>query len=359
MSRCAGLWMTLTAAAVIVLGCADDSDRPGAAASSSAGTGGDRAQKPDPHARALATSASHSCALRKAGLYCWGANDTGQLGDGSTASATSPVKAALDATDVVEVAVHTGRSCVRRRSGAVACWGANASGQLGDGTRDDSLEPVEVALEDAAQLALSENTSCALRDDGSVYCWGGSPDGSSEEGSLEPKPVDGVTGALALHSGPMSSYCARGAGWTRCWRLDAGAWTAPIELPDLAAASGIALASAQEVCGIVSGGEVVCSAVDGGSSARLSGSRGTIQLAGGLLTVCGGDIVGAWYCWNILSPMVLQAIGAPRSELTRGPFDQLVTAGFRYCGLGPSGDVQCVERNTPSPQWMPVADLPD
>jgi hypothetical protein len=359
MSRCAGLWMTLTAAAVIVLGCADDSDRPGAAASSSAGTGGDRAQKPDPHARALATSASHSCALRKAGLYCWGANDTGQLGDGSTASATSPVKAAIDATDVVEVAVHTGRSCVRRRSGAVACWGANASGQLGDGTRDDSLEPVEVALEDAAQLALSENTSCALRDDGSVYCWGGSPDGSSEEGSLEPKPVDGVTDALALHSGQMSSYCARGAGWTRCWRLDAGAWTAPIELPDLAAASGVALASAQEVCGIVSGGEVVCSAVDGGSSARLSGSRGTIQLAGGLLTVCGGDIVGAWYCWNILSPMVLQAIGAPRSELTRGPFDQLATAGFRYCGLGPSGDVQCLERNTPSPQWMPVADLPD
>ena len=358
MSRCVGLWMTLMAAAVVALGCASDSDnaRPDAAISSPAGTG---ARPPDPHARALATSASHTCALREAGLYCWGANDAGQLGNGSKADSPKPVKAAIAAADVVEIAAQTGRSCVRRRSGKVACWGANASGQLGDGTRDDSRDPVDVPLADAVQLALSETTSCALRDDGSVWCWGGSPDGSSVEGWLEPKPVNGIAGALALHSGPMSSYCARGEGWIRCWHLDAGAWTEPAELPDLAAASGIALASAQEVCGIMSGGEVVCSASDGSGSARLSGSRGTIQLAGGLLTVCGGDVVGAWYCWNILSPMVLQAIGAPRSELTSGPFDQLVTAGFRYCGLGPSGDVQCLERNAPSPQWMPVADLPD
>jgi len=356
MLRCTGLWMmSLMAAAAI--GCGDDA---AAGPANRVDAAMDNPPAPDPRARRLATSASHTCALRKAGLYCWGSNDTGELGDRSTTSSASPVKAEIDASDVVEIAVSTGRSCVRQRSGKVACWGANASGQLGDGTRDDSLAAVELALDDAVQLALSEATSCALRRDGSVWCWGGSPDGSSGEGWLEAEAVAGIEGALTLHSGPMSTYCAHGESWTRCWDLEGGAWSTPAELPDLAAASGIALASAEEVCGIVSDGEVVCSDVGArSSSVRLSGSRGTLQLAGGLLTVCGGDSIGAWYCWNILSPMVLQALGSPRSELTRGPFDQLVTAGFRYCGLGPDADVQCVERNMPSPQWMPVTGLPD
>jgi hypothetical protein len=355
MARC-GYLMLLMAA----LGCADSGASPRTSTDAAASIAGDASTPaPDSHAGLLATSASHSCALRKAGVFCWGANEHGQLGDETTVSSDRPVQAAVEASDVVEIAVHTGRSCVRRRSGKVACWGANASGQLGDGTRNDSLQPVEPELDDAKQLALDEHTSCALRSDGSVSCWGGAPEGEAEQGSLEPKGIEGIEGALELRSGPMATYCARAQGWTRCWHLENGTWTSPVELPGLDASSGIALASAQQVCGMVSSGEVACTEVNGGSSVRLSGSLGTIQLVSGLLAVCGGDTVGAWYCWNILSPMVLQAIGAPRSELTRGPFNQLVTAGFRYCGLGPSGDVQCLERNTPSPQWSIVTDLPD
>lgn len=353
MSR---FWLLLLAAGMVATGCGG-SDAPALAEPDASLP---RAPTQDPHARALATSASHTCALRKAGVFCWGANDDGQLGDRTTTRSEVPVRAQIDAEDIVELAVHAGRSCVRRRSGAVACWGLNASGQLGDGTRSDSLTPVEPELADASQLALSEATSCALRRDGSVWCWGGSPEDADGAGSLTPQAVAGIAGAVELRSGPMSTYCARGEAWTRCFRLEGGTWTTPVELPALAAASGIALASAEQVCAVVSGGEVVCAEVSGGSSSvRLAGSRGTIQLAGGLLTVCGGDIVGAWYCWNILSPMVLQTIGAPRSELTSGPFDELVTAGFRFCGLGPSAEVQCMERNASAPAWLSIDDLPE
>ena len=356
MLRCHGFQMSLTAAIMFVLGCASAEHEAQERAAPDAG--GSSAPAPDPHARKLATSASHSCALRASGVYCWGANEAGQLGDRTTTSSQTPVQAQVEASDIVELAVHTGRSCARRSTGRVACWGTNESGQLGDGMRSASPAPVEPALDDAAQLALSETTGCALRTDGSVSCWGGSPDDASDEGSLTPVDVAGVGEALELVGGPMNTYCVRGETFTRCFQLNGGAWSDPIELPDLAAASSIALASAQEVCGIVSG-EVVCTEVTGGSRAQLNGSRGTIQLAGGLLTLCGGDIVGTWYCWNILSPMVLAAIGAPRTELSRGPFDELATAGFRYCGLAPSGAVSCLERNTASPAWSDVADLPE
>jgi hypothetical protein len=359
MLRCVRAWLLLMAAG----GCAacggSDADaspagKPEAGSSGGAGSG---APAVDALARRLATSPSHTCALRKAGLYCWGANEKGQLGDGSTASSMTPVQAAIAAADLVEVAAHTGHTCVRKRAGTVACWGANDSGQLGDGSRDDSLEPVEPEVDEVKQLALDEKSSCVLRADGSVWCWGGSAEG---DGTLSPAAVGGIDGAVEVRSGPMNTFCARGdAGWSKCWHLQDGAWSEPLEVSALASASGLALASSQELCGIVSGGEVACQDPAGGPSATLSGSRGTTQLVGGLLTVCGGDGVGAWACWNIISPSLLQAVGAPRRELARGPFTELSTAGFRYCGLGLDGQVQCMESNAQPAQFAAVADLPE
>jgi hypothetical protein len=330
-----------------------DSGNTAPSGSGAAGSAAPDAEKPT---HTLSTSATHTCALRNAGIFCWGANDKGQLGTQNTSDSATPVAAKVDAKDVAELRVHSGRSCIRRRSGRVSCGGANESGQLGDGTRSDALAPVDAAISDARQLALSDTSTCALRADASVSCWGGSAD----DAALTPATIEGLSEVVEVQSGPMSAYCARGkAGWTRCWRLDNGSWSAASDVAALSGATALALASAQEVCAVVDG-QVVCSDLAGAASSMsvsLRGSSGVVALVSGLLTVCGGDSAGTWGCWNILSPAVLQTIGAMKRELG-GPWKELTTAGYRYCALGADDRVACMESNV-SQQLAVVADLPE
>ncbi len=90
----------------------------------------------------LALGDRHTCALlHDATVTCWGANEVGQLGNGTTVAATNG--AVLGLTDVVEVAAGNDHTCARLSSGAIRCWGANLSGQLGNGTANpkDNSDP--------------------------------------------------------------------------------------------------------------------------------------------------------------------------------------------------------------------------
>ena len=85
----------------------------------------------------VAAGAYHSCArMNDASLRCWGANFTGQLGDGSLSRRTTPtpvVQLGPVGTSVAAGALHT---CALTASGALRCWGSNQYGQLGIGLRD-------------------------------------------------------------------------------------------------------------------------------------------------------------------------------------------------------------------------------
>jgi alpha-tubulin suppressor-like RCC1 family protein len=86
-----------------------------------------------------------ACALTPGGAaYCWGTNGLGELGDGSNATQRVPVAVAggltFSAIDVAD-AHHT---CGLTTSGVAYCWGSNQSGQLGDGTVTNRNVPVKV-----------------------------------------------------------------------------------------------------------------------------------------------------------------------------------------------------------------------
>ena len=90
------------------------------------------------------------CVLHRDGsVSCWGRNDVGQVGDGTTIDRSAPARLSGIA-DAVDVSVGTGapgvgpHACAMHASGSVSCWGGNELGQLGDGSRDNGLTPRRV-----------------------------------------------------------------------------------------------------------------------------------------------------------------------------------------------------------------------
>ena len=86
---------------------------------------------------------SYTCALASGGLYCWGRNDRGQVGDGTGARRTTPVKVPISGATLL--AVGNSHACAATDS-ALYCWGANESGQLGTNDTVDRLSPTVVGV---------------------------------------------------------------------------------------------------------------------------------------------------------------------------------------------------------------------
>src|SRR5262249_9605273 len=75
-----------------------------------------------------------TCArLQDESLRCWGANDSGQLGDGSQEERHVPARV-RDLFGAREIALGEAHACALLKDGTVKCWGSNTSGQVGDGT---------------------------------------------------------------------------------------------------------------------------------------------------------------------------------------------------------------------------------
>ena len=139
-------------------------------------------------AQVLHVGKSHNCAiLDDNSLKCWGANGNGQLGDGSTTGRHSPVAVDLgDSRTAQAVSLGISHTCAILDNGELKCWGANAKGQLGDRTTTDRHTPTPVNLGDgrtAQSIHLGEKHTCAILDDNSLKCWGDNNSGQLGDGT--------------------------------------------------------------------------------------------------------------------------------------------------------------------------------
>jgi alpha-tubulin suppressor-like RCC1 family protein len=217
----------------------------------------------------------HSCAVAVDGrVFCWGVNEEGELGDGSTTNrfiADVPVVGIADATSVsagirftcatradgstwcwgedpgsdlshstpqrVEgvanaVAVSAGgaHACALRQNGTVLCWGLGSLGQLGNGTFESNsgvpTPQVVVGIDDAVQIAAGWNHTCALIRGGTIECWGGNGDGATGYGQLgdgtfdnraAPVQVLGISEAVEVAAGGWTTCAVIRGGSVRCW----------------------------------------------------------------------------------------------------------------------------------------------
>ncbi|MFO0607955.1 MAG: hypothetical protein U0324_32625 [Polyangiales bacterium] len=131
-----------------------------------------------PSARRIVAGAGHACALTGAGVYCWGANDSGQLGDGSITTGR-PTPARVDASGVemafTSLTAGDGHTCAATSGdGRFYCWGLNDHGQLGDGTTTNRRRPTIVPTPywPVFDPAGGEGGTCALTNTGRAVCWG-------------------------------------------------------------------------------------------------------------------------------------------------------------------------------------------
>lgn len=119
----------------------------------------------------LSLGRQHTCAIVAGALYCWGDNRFGQLGLGDPADRDQPTLVTLPEM-AVRVDAHTDHTCVLLASGPIACFGANAEGQIGSGTGNAFTPRVVPTITDAIDVATGGTHACALRQDGTVWCWG-------------------------------------------------------------------------------------------------------------------------------------------------------------------------------------------
>jgi alpha-tubulin suppressor-like RCC1 family protein len=189
----------------------------------------------------------HGCFIKNGGsLYCWGRNDYGSVGNGTTTDVPPSTPAAITVQGVSFASVVTSHlvTCALSTQGAAYCWGRNSFGQVGNGQSDPNngvLVPtlVKGLSTGVKQIVTGTSHVCALHMDGSVYCWGLNETG--QIGSLTspdscpwtptpypcaktPQKVASIAQLKAIEIAAGSDHtCARGADHT-LWCWGNGSW---------------------------------------------------------------------------------------------------------------------------------------
>lgn len=324
---------------------------------------------------AISAGYSHACAIAASGrAWCWGANSSGQLGDGSSERRKLPVQVA-GLPPVVAISAGRDHSCAVTETGEAWCWGDNWLGQLGNGSRDESAVPMKVTgLGDIAAITAGAGHSCALSFSGLAWCWGQNGKGQLGDGrtatSELPKEVVGGLGfrqLITAATGDSSCGLADGGG-AFCWgrndfgQLGLGTTKLTREpQPIVGIPTVTALSSGREhSCAVDDIGQPWCwgsgrhgqlghghapdkPVLNAVKVKKLSSPR---ALAAGSFHSCAIDSVGKAFCWGLNEYGALgDGTTAKRLEPTAVASltsATAISAGFRFsCAIDAIGEAYC------------------
>ncbi|TCS39780.1 RCC1 domain-containing protein [Reinekea marinisedimentorum] len=225
----------------------------------------------------VSINTSHACALMDDGtIQCWGSNNSGQLGNGSTEETSSSSVLVSGITNAIDVKVGGGFSCALLEDASVACWGSNDSGQLGNGSSVDySATPVAVTgIDNATAISLGISHACALLEDKTAVCWGVNRFGQlgSNEAPEEATPVtvSGLADISMLSAGYQSSCAVLTDGTAKCWGYNhvgqlgdgtTASSSVPVTVTGITDASAISIGD-RASCALIADGTVKCWGAD-------------------------------------------------------------------------------------------------
>ncbi|MEU8228918.1 fibronectin type III domain-containing protein [Actinoplanes sp. NPDC048967] len=315
---------------------------------------GPSAAEAGPGAGLTAVGGRHTCAVvQYSDLWCWGGNDHGQLGDGTTRDSARPVRVTASGklTEAARIlAVHSGRvhTCALTLEYAamglvVYCWGGNDEGQLGDGSFADRPRPAQVAG-NAVQVVTGAEHTCVLDIELTVSCWGRNDAGQLGFGTLgtseaNPQQVPGLTGVIDLAAGEESTCALEQSGKVWCWGSDSdgqlgdgGGAGDPAPSPVAVGGGPYTEISVgrRHACALGPKGAAYCwGAGDRGqlgrggdrSAPRRAGSRVYSGLRAGGDSTCGLTGGGAAYCWGANDHGQL-AVGGSTDRASAAPVDR-------------------------------------
>jgi alpha-tubulin suppressor-like RCC1 family protein len=312
---------------------------------------------------AMGVGGDQTCGLSPAKLlYCWGDNQQGGLGDGTTTNRLTPVevKGNLTFATVSSGGINFTCGLTAATPAAAYCWGNNWYGQLGNGTKTDSYTPVAVTGGPTfVTVTVGLNHTCGLTADSLAYCWGRNTFGALGVGDtamrLTPTAVVGSLRFASLRAMSGHTCGVTGAGAAYCWGLndsgELGDGTQTNRYTPVAVKGGHTFTALGRLpdgrsytCGLTIGGAAYCWGYnadgelgDGTTTERLT----PVAVVGGQLFAevsgsCGLTYAGAAYCWGYNAHGEL-GDGTTTQRLTPVP----VTGGLTFTALSSGGGHPC------------------
>jgi alpha-tubulin suppressor-like RCC1 family protein len=337
--------------------------------------------------RLIGAGEEHSCALTWDGaIYCWGSNEYGQLGDGSATGSESqselPTQVqAPGGAAFAALAVGAYHNCAITTDLELYCWGLNEDGQVGDGSTTDRATPVEITNPGSPfrRVAAGFYHTCGITVNGAAYCWGSNGDGQGGNGTWD----DNVTSPTAVAGGQVFAFISGGlshscgisaSGSTYCWGGNEGGQhgdggTEETVVPSLAA-TGVTLASVYagyyHSCGVGTDGTFYCwgdRAVGKVGDGQSASEATPVAVQGGITFAqieaetheahtCGAATDGKGYCWGLNT---YGQLGDGTTQNSATPVEVSAPGGATFaeirvghgvsCGLTTAGRVFCWGEN--------------
>ncbi|MBU1537291.1 lamin tail domain-containing protein [Myxococcota bacterium] len=265
----------------------------------------------------LTAGDAHTCGIRMDDtLWCWGDNTSGQLGDGTTTSHSSPVQVPGAWSSVDAGGSHT---CGINTDGTLLCWGDNANGQLGDGTTINKTTPTTIGP-DWEWISAGAQHTCGINS-GRIHCWGNNSHGQIGDGtttsSAVPVFIDVAVGWQLIVAGTTHTCGLTSAWQAYCWgdnshgQLGDGTTTnhtSPVLVTPVSGTYSEIKVGQYHTCSIVGGDELYC--WGGNASGQLGDGTTTdnpvpTQIPGSWMSflvgasfTCGNAQLDQTYCWG-------------------------------------------------------------
>jgi alpha-tubulin suppressor-like RCC1 family protein len=323
--------------------------------------------------RQVSAGEEHTCGVTPDDrAYCWGRNEEGELGDGTTSERLTPVPVAT-ALRFRQIRAGFFTTCAVTTDYRAFCWGSNARGEIGDGTTTDRLTPVAVAGGHRfRQVDTKFEHGCGVSyPDNRVFCWGWNFDAQLGNNSRTDHltPV-GVSGGLQFSQVSTGYYHTCGITTDRllyCWgfnrdgqvgdgisgwyRLRPSRVGAPRRFRDVDG-------SRDYTCAVAANARAYC--WGNGASGQLG--NGTLAeyhepraVAGGLsfervstgaFHACGETTLNVAYCWGSgangeLGDGTRTDRSTPVAVSGNLLFSELSAGSFHTCGRTPAAKAYC------------------
>ena len=240
-----------------------------------------------------------TCRTANGGVKCWGANASGQVGNNTTSSAVKRPESVRNLSDVAQVSTGGSHACALLDAGTVKCWGENANGQLGNNSTTDAKTPVVVSgLADVQYIEAGTDHTCALLESGAVKCWGKGGNGrlgnNLTTDAKTPVSVSGIGGsnpkALAISSGGSHTCAFLNNGTVKCWGANASGQLGNNSTAD--AKTPVAVSGLTAVIGVSAGGSHTCALLSA-YTVKCWGANASGQLGNNSTTISKVPVVAS------------------------------------------------------------------